>query len=155
MQQHLRLEYDGSRSPCVTDLNSTNGTYMGTVKLLAGVAQLWDAQTPLRIGHDYLRLATATTKTSVGTAIDGKTVPGTVQGQARAEPPAVLQVEAGGQVSTSVMLHNQTNLVDALDLQVEGIPSTWVKLPPPANLYPQDQQAVTVMFQPLVFESAG
>ena len=146
-QQHLRLEYDGSRCR-VTDQNSTNGTYMGTVKLLAGVAQLWDAQTPLRIGDHYLRLATATSKTSVGTATDGMTVLGALQGQAGAEPPAVLQVEAGGQVSTSVMLHNQTNLVDALALQVEGIPSTWVKLPPPANLYPQDQQAVTVTFQP-------
>lgn len=57
-RRHARLEFDG-HGYRVTDLNSTNGTYLGNVRLTAGIPQAWSPDQTLRIGDTFLRLLAA------------------------------------------------------------------------------------------------
>lgn len=57
-RRHVRLDFD-SQGYRVIDLNSTNGTYLGNIRLTAGVAQTWTPDQTLRIGDTYLRLLRA------------------------------------------------------------------------------------------------
>jgi hypothetical protein len=54
-RKHVRLEFDGVEYR-ITDLNSSNGTYLGNSKLLPGVSEVWLPDKPLRIGDTWLRL---------------------------------------------------------------------------------------------------
>src|SRR3990172_4196616 len=54
-RQHARITFDGTHYQ-VTDLGSTNGTYLGTTQLLSGVPETWRPELPLRIGDVFLRL---------------------------------------------------------------------------------------------------
>ncbi len=57
-RQHARVTFDGNVYQ-VTDQNSTNGTFLGDVRLLPGVSERWDPDTPLRMGRTWLRLEQA------------------------------------------------------------------------------------------------
>ena len=54
-RQHARLSFDGENYR-ITDLNSTNGTFLGKTRLLPGALDLWHPDKSLRIGDHYLRL---------------------------------------------------------------------------------------------------
>ena len=140
-QHHLRIEYDGSRYR-VTDLKSTNGTYMGAVKLLSGVPEVWEPQKPLRVGAHHLLLVLASGKSS-SSATEYESV-GSYLGAA-----GLLQVvKPGEQVSVPLVLHNATRQVDYLAPVVEGVPPAWVGPLKPANLHPEQQQDATVTLRP-------
>jgi serine/threonine protein kinase len=57
-RRHARLDFDG-QSYRVTDLNSTNGSYLSNARLTPGVAQVWNPEQTLRLGDTYLRLLRA------------------------------------------------------------------------------------------------
>ena len=54
-RQHLRLEFDGQNYQ-ITDLNSTNGSYLDNNQLLPGIPEVWPPDKPLRLGGHYLHL---------------------------------------------------------------------------------------------------
>ncbi len=54
-RHHARVDHDGLNYR-VTDLNSTNGTFMGNSRLLPGVPEVWTPDKALRIGGLHLRL---------------------------------------------------------------------------------------------------
>lgn len=54
-RQHARIEYDG-KAYRVRDLGSTNGTYLGNVRLLPEVPTLWTPDENLRVGEIWMRL---------------------------------------------------------------------------------------------------
>lgn len=56
-RMHARLEYDGYYYR-ITDLNSTNGTFLDNARLLPGVAEIWPPDKAVRIGGAWLRLLT-------------------------------------------------------------------------------------------------
>jgi Tol biopolymer transport system component len=58
-RRHARIDFDGTNYR-VTDLNSTNGTFLGDVRLQPGVPTLWVPWQPLRIGDHLLRLERGT-----------------------------------------------------------------------------------------------
>lgn len=61
-REHARIDYDGVRFT-VTDLGSTNGTFINQTRLQPGHTVVWTGDDMLRIGHHHLRLHTATAPT--------------------------------------------------------------------------------------------
>jgi serine/threonine protein kinase len=57
-RRHARIDFDG-QGYRLTDLNSTNGTYLGNARLTPGIAQVWNPDQTLRIGDTYFRLLRA------------------------------------------------------------------------------------------------
>jgi tRNA A-37 threonylcarbamoyl transferase component Bud32 len=142
-QHHLRIEREDGRYR-VIDQKSTNGTYLGGVRLLPGVPQTWDPQKPLQLGgHSLLLLlAAAASTTGTATTIDD-------QGLPPADGAAFLQVVRPGEaVSLPCTLYNQSQQVDAITLRLEGVPPAWVTTPPPSDLYPDARQETTITVRP-------
>ena len=54
----LVLDFDGTNYQ-VTDLGSTNGTFLSNIKLLPGTPKVWTPETALRVGKSWLRLERA------------------------------------------------------------------------------------------------
>jgi serine/threonine protein kinase len=57
-RRHARIDFDGQNYR-ITDLNSTNGTYLGATRLTPGVSKSWNPELAVRIGDTYLRLLRA------------------------------------------------------------------------------------------------
>ena len=164
-RQHARIDFDGTNYT-VTDLNSTNHTFIGNTQLLPGVPEKWLANQPLRVGDVWLRLVRAS-GAPAGTAV-GVNVPTGVVGGTRVGPAgapmfrssvgggelgasmdeSVLSVEPGSSVTTGVMLLNQGSVVDHFQTIIEGLPAQWLDLPPVVQLMPGQQQQVSISIHP-------
>ncbi len=155
-RNHARITFDG-QAYRVVDLDSTNGTLLGNAKLLPGVPEVWEAGAALQIGDTWFRLVRAQLPASTallrtdGTAVAPNLIH-TSSGEARIGvflETAQLTVEPGGSVTASLTIMNQSALVDHFRLAVEGIPSSWLPVPPSAiQLMPGAQQAITFVIQP-------
>ncbi len=52
-KKHCRIELQADETIVVTDLNSTNGTYLNNRRLPPHEGIIWEADNPLRVG-DYI-----------------------------------------------------------------------------------------------------
>ncbi len=155
-RHHARVEFDGTNYK-VSDLNSTNGTYLANAKLLPGMPEVWPPDKSLRIGDIWLRLERAGGKPvgsivlSDGTMMDPSMVrssPGTGRVGLFADVSS-LSVEPGSSTAVSVILLNQGPVVDHFQVAVEGIPPEWIPAPLPLiQLLPGAQQEVVLTIQP-------
>jgi eukaryotic-like serine/threonine-protein kinase len=147
---HLRIEQQGSVF-MVTDQGSSNGSFLGGVKLLKGVAQEWDPAQPLKAGGTYLKLVRA--REAVGTQVDTGTVPAQRKGEAKLSvitDTALLTVNPGGSAPLVIRIFNQGSQVDHYQVSTEGVPADWVKNLPdqPIRCMPGQEQALTIFVQP-------
>lgn len=155
-RNHARVEFDGT-DYTVTDLNSTNGTHLGDVKLLPGVPEVWTPNRYVRIGDSWLRLmraekpARASIVRSDGTVVEPdqlQSSPGAGRVVAFMEP-GDLPVEPGSSATTSITTLNRGRVVDHFQISVSGVPAKWVTISSPlVRLMPDAQQEVTLAFQP-------
>ena len=123
-RNHLRIQLEGQRVT-VTDLGSSNGTYMEGVRLLPQVPQVWEGSQPLRLGSSlWLALEPASTpnepatvgprssrSNQIGVALDSKT----------------LALIPGQPARCKVTLVNLEEIVDHISLAVAGVPEEWVE----------------------------
>ena len=140
--RHAQITWDGKEYK-VLDLNSTNGTYIGNSKLLAGLAEVWRPNQHLRIGDTWLRLILPTealprvsgfTSKVANTSMYTNSSAGLV---AVAVNPQQLAMEAGGSLSVTISLINQSPNVDHFSLSLTGIPGHWIlNLPSQVELMP-------------------
>ncbi len=175
-RQHARIIFDGTNYQ-VLDLNSTNGTFLGTTRLLPGIPEAWSPDKPIQIGQVFLRLVRAEIKPGVeATAVYASPVgqapnlppagpaggtnfaqPGGVQRPAQQSGARValtladtnLVVDPGRSIIVPVTLFNQGSVVDHFQVGVTGIPAEWIPTPINAvQMMPGDQKIVNVMVQP-------
>ena len=158
-RKHARIEFNGT-DYLITDLNSTNGTYLGNIRLLPGVPEIWTPDKPLRIGDSWLKLEraqksgpgrTPATFAADGTLPDADMV-GSSAGSGRVslfmEKPDI-QVAPGNSATTSFVVLNQGSIVDHFGITVNGIPAEWIPSQPPViQLLPGAQKEVSLTFQP-------
>ncbi len=157
-RQHVRIEGSNGQYK-VTDLNSTNGTFLGTARLLPGVPETWTPEKLLLIGDTYLRLIPAVVSSSGqrssilrrdGTQVEtGDVHASTGEGRLAVfvENPAI-SVEPGSSVTLSFTLLNQGPLVDHFGVTLTGLPPTWVQLPAPIQLLPGEQRTAQITVRP-------
>jgi tRNA A-37 threonylcarbamoyl transferase component Bud32 len=159
---HARLDRSG-QGWTVTDLGSTNGSYLEDARLVAESRQLWPAGETLRLGSYYLRWEPgyeAGTIAAQAAAAAGPgshrqwVVPGT-QAQATAGhiaaslDPARLRVVPGRRTTLHVELSNEGSFVDHFSLAVEGLRPHWYAIPQATiQLLPGASGRLAVVIQP-------
>ncbi len=155
-RQHARIEFDGKEYR-VTDLNSTNGTYLGGSKLLPGVPEVWKPDQALRVGPFWLRLRRAEGQKGATAAYPpagGAARSGIRSSAGEGRVGVVLEqtqfsVEPGGSTAIPLTLLNQGGVVDHFSVRVEGVPASWVQVTPSkVQLLPGEQAGVQILIQP-------
>ena len=152
-RHHVRVDWTDEHAT-VTDLGSSNGTWMAGVRLLPQAVQPWAAEDALRVGAFWLRLLpptppavahsplSATVRATPAEATLPVTTAPLVAGGA---PPAMnaassnrlgvlleqetLALTPGQPSVVKVTLVNLGGTVDHLKVQVEGVPAEWVQEP--------------------------
>lgn len=171
---HARLEFDGENYR-VTDLHSTNGTFIEEERLPPGEPRVWSPGENLRIGEVWLRLERAgqsqttrafvaeTTRpakglpqtmamflTANGHSLDASQVMLSSRGWVGAyvENPNLVATP-GSSVSFSVMVFNRSPQTDTFFIAFEGIPTEWLANPPqPISLPSGGDREVTLTIRP-------
>jgi len=149
-RQHARLEHSSSGWQ-VTDLNSTNGTYLDGNRLLAGVPEPFHPGKTLRIGPYFLHWRGAEMQTGTSPSIrhDATHLQSSTGQIAVNVHPTTVEVSPGSRVEVQVELFNQGLLVDHFKLRVLDVPSTWATLPQTeVDLMPGATATVVIHFNP-------
>ena len=144
-RHHAQIAFDG-KGWAVTDLNSTNGTFLGSSRLLPGVRQPWPQGMPLRVGAHWLRFAVQTTpsESSVAQGVQRHAVAIAV-----ALEPEALTVEAGQSVVARLSVLNEGVQVAHLAAEIDGIPRSWITTPDESlRLNPNEEIIVPITFHP-------
>ncbi len=154
-RHHAKVEFNGTEYK-VSDLDSTNGTYLANVKLLPGIPEVWPPDKPIRVGDIWIRLERAKRPAQSVLLSNGtmaalsavRSSPGAGRVGIFSETSA-LSVEPGSSVSVPIILLNQGPVVDHFEVVVEGIPPAWIPAPPSLiQLLPGTQQEVVLSIQP-------
>ena len=151
-RHHARIEFDG-QTFTVTDLNSTNGTFLGNSRLLPGVSQPWPPGVTLRIGDHWLKFEVQAVAQPSMAAAPSLGLPGqpsrAVHRAAIILAPEALTVEAGQTTVAQLRILNQGMQVDHFTVAVDGVPPSWVTLPRESmRLTPNEEGVVTLTFHP-------
>jgi serine/threonine protein kinase len=128
-RHHARISCEGQRVR-VTDLNSTNGTFLEGERILPGVAERWLPGRRLRIGGYWLALeGISTTPTPPPAATHADRTPAPAGALELRLLPSTLSLEPSGQGQITAQLLNHQPHVDHFYARVEGLPGAWVSLP--------------------------
>lgn len=154
---HARIERRSDGQYTVTDLGSSNGTYLADVRLLSNTPEVWQPDKQVRAGGFVLTLQRASANYRTGAGVQATPSimpPGVVPGMApvgqgtmagvsaggnyggglmggiemKVVPPMVT-VEAGGRMDVQIQVRNLSELVEHYQFHVEGIPREWFTLP--------------------------
>ena len=142
-RHHAQLTFDGVDYH-ITDLNSTNGTYLDDIELKPNVPLIWSSEMPLYIADFRLQLMRGRLPT-------GKRLTATDLSKLRVGLVAYeyhFMVTPGQRATAALVIHNQSRSSDIFNVIVEGLPAEWVLLPPPVRLEPGQKQEVRLIFQP-------
>lgn len=160
-RQHTKITFDGT-TYSVSDLGSTNGTFLANAKLLPGIPQEWTPDKPLRIGDHWLVLqrgsqAAEHLPEAAGAELADAASQGAASPQATGAHPSIavsmetthLTVEPGGAVIPSLTILNQGTEVDHFQVVVAGVPAAWLpETLPTVRLMPGQQQPISFTLRP-------
>lgn len=170
-RHHARLEQSPrGDSYVLTDLDSSNGTYLGDAKLIANIGEPWPPEKNVRLGAFRLQWrpgsAQAQQDQDAGIASVMKTAPIIVTANfqqpsigATASPsglqanmsfsPPQVEVTPGDHAEIRVEMINQSSIVEHFAIEAQGIPADWVTLPAAATqLMPTIREHVVVSIHP-------
>lgn len=150
-RHHLRIEVSGGAYQ-VTDQGSSNGSFLGGVRLLKGISQTWQPDQPLQVGDTYFKLTRA--QAGAGTQVDATSVtPKVSQADQRfviTLDKTQITLEPGSSAGLTVKIANQGSQVNHFLLAARGVPPTWVKNLPaqPMRCMPGQEQTAVLLIQP-------
>lgn len=153
-RHHARLEFDGTDYR-ITDLHSTNGTYIEQNRLPPGEPTVWDPNDNVRIGEVWLRLESHAQSSTTRAFIAGptkaggglpETIPVVITSDGRSfEPGQILSssrgwvgayidnpnlvATPGSSLTFQVILFNRSPLTDTFHMSAEGLPAEWLASP--------------------------
>jgi eukaryotic-like serine/threonine-protein kinase len=168
-RHHARIDFDG-RDYRVTDMKSSNGTFLANVKLLPEKPEIWTPEKMLRIGDTWLKLVRAQPAAGVpagtyayaqGTVAVTSGTPGIAVpqggGGGRSSSGRIgafletnsFTVEPGQGVIISILLINQGEVVDHFKSNLFGIAPAWIpELSKPVQLMPGEQKSISLTIRP-------
>ena len=151
-RRHAQVNYDGQHCT-LTDLSSTNGSFLGANKLLPGISETWKASLVARIGDHWLHLYLPQPGQVQAGAVSSYR--GQDAGQVRTEPvqmvlePANLEIRPGEVGAFKVRILNGQRQVDHFVLGVDGLPAEWVIKPATTlRLAPGDSGELIAQIRP-------
>lgn len=140
-RHHLQIVWDGQQVS-LTDLGSSNGTYLEGIRLIPQVSQVWQNRQMVRVGSFWLRLegmdqvATMTARGALPTVLFANRT----NAQTTGAPAIVNSTRIGLSINTKtltitpgqptgvrVTLTNLGNTVDWFTTTIEGVPPDWVQ----------------------------
>ncbi len=157
-RRHARMEQVPNGWQIV-DLGSTNGTYLEGNRLLPDVVEEWPSHQTIRIGSYYLQWRPGVQRTSREALLPPIEATSALSPDEpeihRSEQlsmivtPEQIEVEPGGQVTVEITLFNQGSIVDHYQIEMPGLPLSWVTLPlEPLQLLPGERGALQVIIHP-------
>lgn len=172
-RNHARIDKQPDGSYKITDLGSTNGSFLDDAKLLSNVAEEWLSGKVLKVGTYSLRLnqgGRMVGGTMIGgggdalrTAMGDSPAPSAYAQPAPSVAPAgpqksnvsitinppEIRVDPGLRADAQVTIFNQGDLVEHFYINVQGIPAQWVTIPPAGlQLMPGTSGVLPVTFAP-------
>lgn len=151
-REHCALEIKGEKL-YVVDLGGSNGTWIGSTKILANVREPFPFEAVVHVGPAQLRHVSTTPQFDPESDLESQAyAPAAPQppspGRAGARPrsPAAarspgqlaatleplerrISMSAGERNSLQLAISNQSKIVDHYTLSVVGLPATWITLP--------------------------
>ena len=136
-----------------TDLNSTNGTFLGTNQLLPGVAEQWVPGQSARVGDHWLRAELASAVVQQRPSFEPSFAP---RPAVRSDQPIGVEVvpnevsvQPGGSVDVTVRILNRQHQVDHFSPAIQRVPPRWVTSPDRMlQLAPGDTGTMTIRLHP-------
>ena len=152
-RQHCALEVKGNKL-YVVDLGGSNGTWIGSTKILANVREPFPLNEVVHVGPARLRHMSTTPQFDPDSDLESRVFvaaqpqrPQPVGAAAQAYPPAGsvktpgqsaatleplekrIVMNAGERATLQLAVSNQSKIVDHYSLSVVGLPSTWTTIP--------------------------
>jgi hypothetical protein len=174
-REHCAIEVDGDKI-FVIDLGGSNGTWVGSHKILANVREPFPQEAVVHVGPAQLRIKKTATQFDPEHDLESRAFnPVTPQPQVPASPAAGA-IQPGGEAaalemversvvigpgergSIQISITNQGKIVEHYPLSVSGVPGTWVTLPVAGlELLPRQSGTLNVDIHPprLARTSAG
>ncbi|MCB0026965.1 MAG: FHA domain-containing protein, partial [Anaerolineales bacterium] len=172
-RQHARVE----RTPAgwqITDLGSTNGTFLDRQKLLSGIPELWEEGTPVRIGPFFMTWR-ETGPAEIAPASNGRENSSTYLANRRAAlsneasqifsqsgrlslilEPNLVKVTPGERADVNLELFNQGSAVDHFKVVITELPGEWFTLAQDSiQLMPGSHATLSFTIHPPRSPSAG
>lgn len=167
-RQHFRLERDPSGNYTVTDLATTNGTYLNNQRLPATIPTPWNYEDIVRAGDFLLRIESDSDVNSMTEPLDmmlDEPMPPSISsnghfdtidlvGQLAGQVDAILiptsiTVEPGGSANLVLEIINLSPQSDHFNISITGIPRDWYT-PPGYSTHVQanDSTAVSIVVHP-------
>jgi serine/threonine-protein kinase len=154
-RQHLRLERTPAGEYRVTDLASTNGTFLDNVRLTPNTETLWRRGDIVRIGDLWMTIESGDQLEQAVTDVMGVLSPpangrGADGGVDALLIPAAITVEPGGIANVMLEIINLGAAADNFKVEIHDIPSSWYTLPGHSvHLDANDSGSVPLVFHPL------
>lgn len=127
----------------ITDLNSTNGTFVGDYRLRPHTAWAWAAEEPVRLGeYALLWQSLPDIPGNAATTLDAAATvePPSIPRLHLALAPASLELAPGRRAQADLEIRNAGDKEVAVTVVVEGLSAEWVTLPPTSLTIPAGGQ---------------
>jgi hypothetical protein len=172
-REHCALEVKGEKL-YVVDLGGSNGTWIGSTKILANVREPFPFEAVVHVGPAQLRHVSTTPQFDPESDLEslafapaapqppqqGKPSARPFSPAAAAGPPGQsaatleplerrISMRAGERNSLQLAISNQSKIVDHYSLSVVGLPATWITLPRGGlELLPRQNGTLTIDIHP-------
>lgn len=155
-RQHARLERT-STGWQVTDLGSTNGTYLDGNRLLAGISEALSPGKMLRIGPYFIHWQQTRSRTVSQSLVRSSGLLSSRATHFQSQSgnigvniqPGRLEIVPGDREQVQVDLFNESDLVDHFTLRLEGLPSGWFTfIASTSELMPGESGSLTLNLHP-------
>jgi serine/threonine protein kinase len=174
-RNHARIERNADGSYSITDLGSTNGTYLEEAKLLSNVTEDWLEDQVVAIGEFRLSIQRAATTDTVANVKGVQSAADMVRPAAGISPrggeltqqgvvgetggpspelditvnPSTATVDPGTQVGVQTQIYNKSEIVEHYHITVQGVPNEWYTVPSGGlQLLPGNSGSLQIMFHP-------
>lgn len=161
-RQHVRIEVGLAGIYRVLDQGSKNGTYLGSYRLIHGIAEIWDPSETLRVGGYWVRIEkpSKAPEPAPAPAVQPVAAPAEQDGSFE-YPPLVpdkiqinietlhLLVTPGTMAAMQIEIINRSDVVDHFRVELSGLPAAWATVPAePLFLLPNAHDTTSITFHP-------
>ena len=175
-RRHARIERGTDGHYRIMDIGSSNGSWLGTYRLLNNVAEIWEPDETVRIADYWVRIDRAIDyqrskgmRAYMPGAMPDKYSTDMGEGtteivQRELEPERIvvnaentrITVAPGARAALSLEIVNQDDVVDHFVIDVKGLPAKWYTIPA-NNLYllPLSRETASIEFHPPLDVSAS
>ena len=166
-RRHARIERSPDNIYRVVDVGSSNGSWMGSYKLIENVQEIWDMVETVRIADYWLRIENKDDLNGMFLPPVPQDMPEVYVEDEIIGPPMIkhpspshdkiqvttnttsLTVQAGSTVTMSVEVVNLSDFVDHFEVRAVGLPPDWIVQPVQTlDLLPSNRETTSITFSP-------